>query len=999
MTEVKCTPLDEDKSSAVFVREEESKKSSCCHCLLSKSLEKAGVVQGVEESVEKQVVDKARDIASRCSASSQYADEGLPAPSAPKLCLVCAKPCVKKLACEKCFTGCYCSSECMNKNENHTTYCPIICDVQQHETKKRIAAEIFSVDSEKLPLKMKRKLISLVGERPVVKIYLNKKEIKGLWYTGAMVSVINELFLAENFPGVETVPIEDFVGKRDFNVSVANQGSLNIQGIAILRFGVAEDDVLFEIPFLVTADQLSNTIIGYNTIEHLATNFREQLDMSKTLSRVIVPLSEENGESMVNLLQAGSEVKELSQEAKLVKTAVIYPGCVDKVRCKIQGLDINSVHDKVVLFQSLEEICVDSELVVFDSPHVLKNRKKYIDVCVYNDTQKEIIINRGTILGQVCDIAAAYTLPVMPAKSVDVSEITVEEESGGNVLKFNLDHLDPAQRAIAEKMLCEESEVFSKTKDDIGYIPDFKLDINLVDEVPVGERYRNIPKHLYDEVKDHVNNLLANGWIRQSYSPYASPMVAVRKKCGGLRLCIDYRKLNKKTIADKQPIPRIQDILDGLNGKQWFSTLDMSQAYHQGEISESSRKYTAFITPWNHFEWIRIPYGIMNAPPGFQRFINGCLVGLRDKVCDAYLDDVLTHSYTFEEHVKDLRAVLRCLKAKGVKLNPNKCSFFKKEIRYLGRLISGNGYRPDPEDVRALDKCTVPPKNVGDLRSVIGLLGYYRCYLKDFSRRLKPIYNLLQTGEGKATKKHLETKRKIEWKEEFQQVINEMVAELKSPNVIAYPDFALPFTVHCDASQSGLGAALYQKQGDRTRIISLASRTLTPAERNYFMHSGKLEFLALKWSVTEKFNNYLLNCPQFVVVTDNNPLTYVLSTAKLNSTGLRWVAELANYDFSIKYRKGKKHIDADFLSRNPIEEFDKLEKETDKEIVKEDIDIVLKAAMKRIRDEHVHCESIQTVGVSEISCNELKCGEKCISEASSQYTPIILSSYYSAVTC
>ena len=225
----------------------------------------------------------------------------------------------------------------------------------------------------------------------------------------------------------------------------------------------------------------------------------------------------------------------------------------------------------------------------------------------------------------------------------EVNEIKVNEEgdSGGAEIKFDLSHLEAKEREIALQMLKEEKDVFSKTKNDIGHIQDFKLKTDLLDKVPVTEAYRRIPKHLYDEVKNHINNLLANGWIRESHSPYSSPMVCVRKKDGGLRLCCDSRKLNLKTIPDKQPIPRIQDILDDLGGNSWFSTLDMSQAYHQGEIDESSRNFTAFSTPWSLYEWVRIPYGITNAPPGFQRFINNCLAKFKDTICNAYLDNVL----------------------------------------------------------------------------------------------------------------------------------------------------------------------------------------------------------------------------------------------------------------------------------------------------------------------------------------------------------------------
>ena len=201
---------------------------------------------------------------------------------------------------------------------------------------------------------------------------------------------------------------------------------------------------------------------------------------------------------------------------------------------------------------------------------------------------------------------------------------------------------------------------------------------------------------------------------------------------------------------------------------------------------------------------------------------------------------------------------------------------------------------------------------------------------------------------------------KINWTDEHQKVIDETVEYLKSPNVIAYPDFNVPFIVHCDASQDGLGAALYQKQGGEIRIISLASRTLTPAERNYFMHSGKLEFLALKWSITEKFKDYLINGPPFEVVTDNNPLTYVLTTAKLNSTGLRWIADFANYQFSIRYRSGKKHLDADHLSRNVIDDFIELKGSVDKYVEVEDINVVLTSAFRKEKlIDYVMVESVE----------------------------------------
>ena len=253
--------------------------------------------------------------------------------------------------------------------------------------------------------------------------------------------------------------------------------------------------------------------------------------------------------------------------------------------------------------------------------------------------------------------------------------------------------------------------------------------------------------------------------------------------------------------------------------------------------------------------------------------------------------------------------VLRRLKTHGVKLRADKCHFFKPEIRYLGRLISKDGYRPDPRDTLVLEKYRSPPNNNGELRSLLSFLGYYRPFVQDFAKKMKPLYNLLRQDASSKETTNLRKSRKDEkkkngqqynakslanWNNKLQSILDTMIDYLRSPEVISYPDFNLPFLITCDACGQGLGAVLYQKQNGMSCVISFASRTLSDAERNYHLHSGKLEFLALKWAITEKFTDHLKYGRSFTVYTDNNPLTYVLTTAKLNAVGLHWVAELAD---------------------------------------------------------------------------------------------------------
>ena len=336
----------------------------------------------------------------------------------------------------------------------------------------------------------------------------------------------------------------------------------------------------------------------------------------------------------------------------------------------------------------------------------------------------------------------------------------------------------------------------------------------------------------------------------------------------------------------------------------------MKAGYWQVEMAEECKAYTAFTCgPLGFYECDTMPFGATNAPATFQRLMHDCLGDLYMNWCIVYLDDIIIFSDTKEEHLKRLEAVFQKLHAAGLKLKPSKCHFFREEIEYLGHVVSGKGISTNPKKVEAVAKWSTP-KTVYDVRSFLGFVGYYRRFIKDFSKIAIPIREVITGLENQS--KRSAKKTFVEWTEAADSAFEYLKKLCISTPILAYPDYKLPFVLHTDSSSEGLGAVLYQKQNGKLRVIAYASRLVSKAESHYPAH--KLEFLALKWAVCEKFHEYLYGSNLFEVYTDNNPLTYVLSSAKLDACGQRWVAKLANYNFTIKYKCRLSNIEAE-LSR------------------------------------------------------------------------------------
>ena len=538
------------------------------------------------------------------------------------------------------------------------------------------------------------------------------------------------------------------------------------------------------------------------------------------------------------------------------------------------------------------------------------------------DSEGHVTVNLSNLTTQTVTIPPRALLcelqPVTVADEVFTKMKETQDPEAFDISTLDIDEdnkLSAEERKKLINLLKGHEDIFSLDDTDIGLCNFVKHRVDLIDDTPFKQRHRRIPPAMMEEVRQHIEQLLACGIIRPSKSPWTSNVVLVRKKNGKLRMCVDYRMLNNLTKKDSFALPRLEEIFDNLHGAKFFTTLDMKSGYHQVEMEEIHKERTAFtVGTLGLYEYQRMPFGLTNAPATYQRLIQQCLGNLNGTICLVYLDDIIIFSENFEQHLERLNKVLTTLKSCNLKLAPEKCHFFKPRIKFLGHVVSSEGVETDPEKIEKV-KNWPTPTNADELRSFLQFAGYYRRFIKDYSKIIRPLSEILPpTTTKRNTKKPAVDWR---WTETEQTVFDKVKDILSSPPVLAYPDFTKSFELHTDASTKALGAVLCQEQNGKKHVISYASRALTKSERNY--SAFKLEFLALKWAVTEKFSDYLAG-GHFVVLTDNNPLTYVLTTAKLDATGQRWLSSLGHFSFDIVYRAGHRNNDADGMSRFPYEQ-------------------------------------------------------------------------------
>jgi hypothetical protein len=517
-----------------------------------------------------------------------------------------------------------------------------------------------------------------------------------------------------------------------------------------------------------------------------------------------------------------------------------------------------------------------------------------VPVRIMNSTAKPITLKARTVVADMNPVEA-----VLPSDSAEPHDETYEQIINELVSRVHAE-VSESGRSQLKDLLMEFKHAFSTGDNNLGSTTVVAHEIDTGNAKPVRQPLRRHPPAHLEAIRQHVASMLEQGVIEPAQSPWASNVVLVKKKDDTLRCCIDYRNLNAVTHKVAYPLPRTDMCLDAMSGACWFSTFDLRSSYHQVPLLPKDADKTAFICREGMYRFKKMPFGLCNAGATFQRLMDITLSGLSFEVCLAYLDDIIVFSSDEASHMERLRLVLTRLLEAGLKLKPAKCALMRRSVLFLGHIISSDGIATDPQKTTAISEWPTP-QNVKEVRTFLGICGYYRRFVDGFAAIAKPLYALTEKN------------RKFEWTTQSQEAFDRLKSSLTAPPILGMPNDTDQMVLDTDASNWAIGAVLSQRQGNVERVIAYASRKLSRSEANYCV--TRRELLAIVYFL-KYFRHYLLGRP-FIVRTDHAALQWLRRTPDIAGQQARWLSVIEEYDFEIQHRPGARHGNADAMSRIP----------------------------------------------------------------------------------
>ncbi len=737
----------------------------------------------------------------------------------------------------------------------------------------------------------------------------------------------------------------DTVKEEETDVVIIGCGGKRVfpKSVLELKLDVYGCDVF--VPCLVVPGQSDDLILGTNVIKHLVHRLKGSERYWELISTPSGPNSE--GDEFLSMLAGihrwgGETVPDVIGTVKLNHAVTLSPGTEHLVWGKLPAKSCGRPGSTVM---------VEPSRLHSASRKVLVGRvvsplwgDGWIPLKLINPSDKPVTLRRNTkvadvypciALEDVCETGPESTLRSSVQRSA--TEPDTSDTLSNRLQKCGLETVDLETCEVSDfwkaklcDLVLEYESIFSRHSLDCGEVKDFVHRIRLFDERPFRLPFRRVPPSQYQKLRVALNEMEERGIIRKSVSEFASPLVLCWKKNGDLRICTDFRWLNARTVKDAHPLPHQEDCLAALGGNSLFSTMDLTSGFYNVPLHEDDKKYTAFTTPVGLHEYNRLPQGLCNSPASFMRMMTRIFGEQNFLSLLCYLDDLMVFAPNEEVALQRLEMVFGLLKQHNLKLSPKKCHFLRRSVKFLGHLITEDGVSTDSGKVEAIAKITsaelmcpdgVTP-SVKKIQSFLGLIMWYQRFIENCSSLARPLF-ALTSGVKQARgvrRKGAPMSRKLtpdDWSPACEASLSALKEALIANVVLAHPDFSRPFILATDASSEGLGAVLSQLSPgeNRARPIAFASKSLSRAQAKYPAH--RLEFLALKWAVCDKFSHWLKG-HRFTAWTDNNPLTHILTKPRLDACEQRWVAKLAAFEFDIKYVPGSKNTIADTLSRQPF---------------------------------------------------------------------------------